>query len=223
MNEWCEKLGVIYLVRSQNYPKNNISYPLMRTRICLANCCLHLMPDQTLSHWKQKKKMYSFVEPQDFKFWTCFGRPDMLFSFYLCICRQISYWHTFCENQLVHSVSFELFLVKTFREEINAEKRPAEQKHAELKNANLVQNSYSFISNFLNHSHHSHSLIPHFSGILDHSQSFIPRFLNSRLHFFQCVFHNFKKIWHSVKLLHTMKPTGNEKKKNTHLVFFSQS
>ena len=53
-------------------------------------------------------------------------------------------------------------------------KSPAEQKNAELKNANLVQNSHSFI--------------PHFSGILDHSQSFIPHFLNSRLHFFQYIF-----------------------------------
>ena len=128
MNEWCEKLGIIHLVRSQKYPKNNISYPLMRTRICLANCCLHMMPDQTLSHWKKKKKkMYSFVESQDFKFWTR-SSWHMLFSFYLCICRQISYWHRFCENQLVHSVCFELFLVKTLREEINAEKRPAEQE-----------------------------------------------------------------------------------------------
>ena len=148
----------------------------------------------------------------------------MLFSFYLCICRQISYWDTFCENQLVHSVSFALFLFKTLREEINAEKRPAEQKNAELKNANLVQNSYSFISHFLNHSHHSHSLIPHFSGILDHSQSFIPRFLNSRLHFFQCIFHNFKKIWHSLcKTTPRNEANWKWKKKNTHLVFFSQS
>ena len=96
------------------------------------------------------------------------------------------------------------------------QKNVLRNKNAELKNANLVQNSYSFISHFLNHSHHSHSLIPHFSGILDHSQSFIPRFLNFRLHFFQCIFHNFKKIWRpSVKLLHAMKPTGNEKKKYT--------
>ena len=51
--------------------------------------------------------------------------------------------------------------------ESNAEKSPAE-----LKNANLVQNLHSFILHFLNHSHLSHSLIPHFSGILDHSQSY---------------------------------------------------
>ena len=66
----------------------------------------------------------------------------------------------------------------TLREESNAEKSPAK-----LKNANLVQNSYSFIPHFLNHSHLPHSLIPHFSGILDHLQSYIPHFLNSRLHF----------------------------------------
>ena len=59
-------------------------------------------------------------------------------------------------------------------------KSPAEHKNAELKNANLVQNSHSFI--------------PHFSGILDQSQSFIPHFLNSRLHFFQCIFLPFKDI-----------------------------
>ena len=71
-------------------------------------------------------------------------------------------------------------LVATLREESNVEKSAAEQKNAELKNANLVQNSHSFI--------------PHFSVILDHLQSFIPHFLNSRLHFFQCIFLPFKEI-----------------------------
>ena len=65
-------------------------------------------------------------------------------------------------------------LYDTLREE-----SPAEQKNAELKNVIFVQNLHSFI--------------PHFSGILDHSQSFIPHFLNSRLHFFQCIFHPFKE------------------------------
>ena len=28
------KIGVIHLVRTQNFPKTNISYPLIRTRAC---------------------------------------------------------------------------------------------------------------------------------------------------------------------------------------------
>ena len=58
-----------------------------------------------------------------------------------------------------------------------------EESNAELKNANLVQNSHSFIPHFSGILDHSHSFILHFSGILDHSQSFIPHFLNSRLYF----------------------------------------
>ena len=48
------------------------------------------------------------------------------------------------------------------------------------------------------HSFISHSFNSHFSGILDHSPSFIPHFLNSRLHFFQCIFLPFEEIWHSL-------------------------
>ena len=94
--------------------------------------------------------------------------------------------------------AFSICMTVPLREECNAGKSRAQQKNAELKNANLVQNSHSFIPYFLNHSHHMHSLIPHFSGILDHSQSFILHFLNSRLHFFQFIFLRFKEIWHSL-------------------------
>ena len=94
-----------------------------------------------------------------------------------------------------------ILICTTLREESNAEKSPVEQKNAELKNANLAQNSHSFIPHFSGILDHSHSFIPHFSGILDHSQSFIPHFLNSRLHLFQCIFLPFKEIYiHSVKL-----------------------
>ena len=44
----------------------------------------------------------------------------------------------------------------------------------------------------------SHFFIPPFSEILYHSQSFIPHFLNSRLHYFRCIFLPFKEIWHSL-------------------------
>ena len=84
-----------------------------------------------------------------------------------------------------------VFICITLREESNVEKSPAEQNNAELKNANLVQNSHSFIPHFSGILDHSYSFIP---GILDHSQSFIPHFLNSRLHFFQCIFLPFKEI-----------------------------
>ena len=47
----------------------------------------------------------------------------------------------------------------TLREESNVKKSAAE-----LKNANLLQNLKSFILHFLNHSYHSHPLIPYFSG-----------------------------------------------------------
>ena len=84
--------------------------------------------------------------------------------------------------------------MKKNREESNAVKSPAEQKNVELKNANLVQISHSFIPHFSGNLDHPHSFIPHFSGILVHSQSFIPHFLNSRLHFFQCIFLPFREI-----------------------------
>ena len=53
----------------------------------------------------------------------------------------------------------------TLREESNAEKSPEDQKNAELKSVNLVQNSHSFIPHFLNRSHHSHPLIPDHSDL----------------------------------------------------------
>ena len=49
-------------------------------------------------------------------------------------------------------------LFNILREESNVEKSPTEQK----KNADLVQNSHPFIPHFLNHCHHSHSLILQF-------------------------------------------------------------
>ena len=85
----------------------------------------------------------------------------------------------FIHNKSVYITSTEpkcLIATPTLREE-----SPAEQKNAELKNANLVQDSHSFI--------------PHFSGILDHSQSFIPHFLNSRLHFFQWHIRRKERFW----------------------------
>ena len=84
------------------------------------------------------------------------------------------------------------YLKKVMRKKVLRNKN-----NAELKNANLVQNSHFFLSPFLNHSHHTHSLIPHFSGTFNHSQSFIPHFLSSRLHFFQIIFLRFKEITHT--------------------------
>ena len=111
--------------------------------------------------------------------------------------------HHFIFSSCCGSIPLILMLIKkdggltilchTLREESNVEK-VLRNKNAELKNANFVQNSHSFIPHFLNHSHHLQSLIAHFSGILDHSQSFILHFLNSRLHFFQCSFLFFKEI-----------------------------
>ena len=155
------------------------------------------------------------------------GRQDTLLSSEkLCRGKLVQSWCN-CDCLVLPSFFRIFFFLQklALREESNAKKSPGEQKNAELKNANLVQNSHSFILHFLNHSHQSHSLILQFSGILDHSQSFIQPFLNSRLHFLQCIFVRFKEIWHSL-----CKATlGNEanrkwkKKKKKHLAFFSQS
>ena len=94
----------------------------------------------------------------------------------------------------------------------------AEQKNTELKYAR----SKIFITHFLNHSHHLHSLVRHFSGILDHLQSFIWHFLISGLHFFQFIFLHFKEISHSLCKATPVNEDNWKFLKNTHLVFLSQ-